>query len=115
MQQMTSEELVAHIDSVIENYEGDSDVLFSSIGALMVGRKYGYRVLMIVTSNKSYSKYQKIIGLQFKDVMEETTVISRRSLGFRIVKELNNFWDVVRGSYSIDRNEKRKFASTMAE
>lgn len=110
MEQMTSEQFVALIDSVIENYHGDSDVLFSSIGALMVGRKYGWRVLMIVSSSASYSKYQKILGVQFKQILPEATSLSERSLGYRIVKKLNNFWDVVRGSYSIDRNEKRRFA-----
>lgn len=110
MEQMTSEQFVALIDSVIENYHGDSDVLFSSIGALMVGRKYGWRVLMIVSSSASYAKYQKILGVQFKQILPEATPLSERSLGYRIVKKLNNFWDVVRGSYSIDRNEKRRFA-----
>ena len=61
MEQMTSEQFVALIDSVVENYHGDSDVLFSSIGALMVGRKYGWRVLMIVSSSASYAKYQNIV------------------------------------------------------
>lgn len=110
MEQMTSEQFVALIDSVIENYHGDSDVLFSSIGALMVGRKYGWRVLMIVSSSVSYAKYQKILGVKFNQILPEVTSLSERSLGYRIVKRLNNFWDVVRGSYSIDRNEKRKFA-----
>jgi hypothetical protein len=110
MEQMTSEQFVALIDSVIENYHGDSDVLFSSIGALMAGRKYGWRVLMIVSSSASYAKYQKILGVQFKQILPEYTPLSERSLGYRVVKRLNNFWDVVRGSYSIDRNEKRRFA-----
>lgn len=110
MQQMTSEELVAHIDSVILTYEGDAEALASAIGALMIGRKYGWRVLRIVISSPSYTKYQRVLGLDFKKVLPEKTDISERSRGYRIVTSLNNFWDVVKGIASIDPKEKRRFA-----
>ena len=112
---MTNDELVAHIESVIANYEGDADVLASSIGALMIGRAYGWRVLRIVTSSPSYTKYQRILGLEFKSVLPEVTKISERSLGFRIVTKLNNFWQVVKGEakgeYRVSEKDKRRFAS----
>lgn len=107
---MTNEEFVAHIDAVSKEYRGDSSVLFSAIGALMVGRTYGWRVLRIVTSNASYTKYQRILNIDFKEVLPEETPLSHRSLGYTIVKKVGNFWAVVRGQANVDAKEKRKFA-----
>lgn len=106
---MTDEEFVAHIDAVSKAYRGDSSVLFSAIGALMVGRTYGWRVLRIVTSHASYTKYQRILEIDFKEVLPPETKYSERSLGYAIVTKLNNFWEVVRGHAKVDAKEKRKF------
>ena len=105
---MTDSEFLAHIDKVSKNYKGDSDVLISAVGSLMVGRIYGWRVLRIIVSNPSYIKYQRILGLEFKSVLPEETEHSNKSIGYKIVKTLNNFWQVVRGQSSIDSKDKRR-------
>jgi len=109
MQQMTSEELVAHIDLMIREFEGDAPELIAAIGTLMVGRVYGWKVLRIITSSKSYTKYQRVLGLEFKNYLPETTDFSSRSLGFKIVSRLNNFWSVVNGTATINPKEKKAF------
>ena len=107
MDKMTTEQLVAHIDSVSASYKGNADALIGAIGALMVGRIYGWRVLRIVIGSPSYTKYQRVLGLDFKMVLAPTTELSDKSLGFKLVLKLNNFWDVVKGVASIDPKEKR--------
>lgn len=112
--QMTSEELVAHIDKMIEEFKGDAPELIAAIGTLMVGRVYGWKVLRIITSSKSYSKYQRVLGMEFKDYLPATTKFSDRSLGFKIVTNLNNFWEVVQGkaSATINPKDKRTFSDS---
>lgn len=107
MDTMTTEQLVAHIDSVSVSYKGNADVLIGAIGALMIGRVYGWRVLRIVIGSNSYTKYQRVLGVEFKSILKPTTEFSDKSLGFKLVLKLNNFWDVVKGVASIDPKEKR--------
>lgn len=106
---MTSEELVAHIDLMIKEFQGDAPELIAAIGTLMVGRVYGWKVLRIITSSKSYSKYQRVLGMEFKNYLPETTEFSNRSWGFQIVTKLNNFWAVVNGTATINSKEKKAF------
>lgn len=103
---MTDSELIAHLDAVMKVYKGDTEVLRNAVGAVMFGRIYGWRVLRITTSSGAYTKYQRILGLDFKDVLEETTPLSDRSLAYVIVKKLNNFWKVVRGQEPLEDKVK---------
>ncbi len=103
---MTDEELIAHLDAVMKIYKGDTEVLRHAVGAVMFGRIYGWRVLRITTSSGAYTKYQRILGLDFKEVLPETTDISERSLAYKIVKKLNNFWKVVRGQVALEEKVK---------
>lgn len=88
----------SHIKSVIENYNGDATVLGNAIGALVVGRYVGWRALRVVYSNKSYIKYQKILGIQFRDVLRERDIYAKKSLALRILDEVGGFWDFCRSS-----------------
>lgn len=94
--EMTNEQLVSYIDAIAKDYRGQTDVLFSAIGALMAGRIYGWRVLRIVLSSASYGKYQRALGVEFKDILPEETEYSRKSVAYSIVKKMGNFWDAVR-------------------
>ena len=88
----------AHIRGVVENYQGDATVLGNALGALVLGRYVGWRALRVVYSTGSYTKYQKILGIQFKDVLRERDVYSGKSLGLSILDEVGGFWDFCRSS-----------------
>lgn len=87
-----------HIKGVIETYQGDAAILGNAIGALVLGRYVGWRVLRVVYSTRSYSRYQSILGVQFKDVLRERDVLSRRSLALRILDRVGGFWEFCRSS-----------------
>ncbi|MDD5754558.1 MAG: hypothetical protein PHN45_07395 [Methylococcales bacterium] len=80
MGKMTVEQLVAHIDNVASTYKGDSHVLFGAIGALFVGRLYGWRVIRVFLSTTTYAKYQRVLGLSFREVLPPETELSDRAL-----------------------------------
>lgn len=86
------------IQRTIENYHGNGTDLGDALGALVLGRYVGWRALRVVYSNKSYSKFQNLLGIQFKDVLREREVLSRKSLGLAILDEVGGFWDFCRSS-----------------
>jgi hypothetical protein len=88
----------AHIRGVVEGYQGDGTALGDALGALVLGRLVGWRTLRVIYSNKSYTKYQKILGIQFKDVLRERDIYAEKSLGLRILDEVGGFWDFCRSS-----------------
>ncbi len=88
----------AHIQRTIENYQGDGTALGDALGALLLGRYVGWRALRVVYSNKSYSKFQNILGIQFKDVLRERDVLFKKSVGLTILDRVGGFWDFCRSS-----------------
>lgn len=90
------------IESVIARYQGDATLLSSAIGALVLGRYVGWRVLRVVYSNTTYLKYQNILGIDFKEVLPERGLYVRKSIGLRILDGLGGFWDFVRRSAGPD-------------
>jgi hypothetical protein len=110
MAHMTLDELNAHIDGVMENYKGDLVELSNAIGAARLGHKFGWRVLRIIISSKTYSKHQRILGLSFKDELPELTKDSERSAGYQLAVKLNKFWDIVNGIVKVDSKERTKIA-----
>jgi hypothetical protein len=95
---MTQEEIQQVIDAAIKNYVGDARILESAIGSLFVGLQIGWRPLHLMHMYKTMSRYQKILGLDFREVMPEVGPMADSLRGWRIAKNLNNFWDAVRGN-----------------
>jgi hypothetical protein len=90
------------VEAITKDYSGSVHDLYSAIGVLAVGDKLGWRVLRITLGAGTYLKYQKILGVDFKEEFPERGVYSRKSLALDLVDKLNNFWDVVKGKASID-------------
>jgi hypothetical protein len=53
---MNEKQLVELIDKAIKNFEGNSDSLASAIGYLMIGRKFGWRVMFFMHSQGTVRK-----------------------------------------------------------
>ncbi|MBF0370477.1 MAG: hypothetical protein HQL52_13575 [Magnetococcales bacterium] len=82
------------IDQAVERYRGDGGVLEAAIGALFIGQYYGWRVLRILHSNSTYRRYEKILGVQFKEACPERGKYAFRSKGLQLADELKSFWKV---------------------
>jgi len=110
MAKMTLDELNLHIDRVMDDYKGDLVELSNAIGAARLGHRFGWRPLRIIISSKTYTRHQRILGLDFKEVLPETTKDSHRSAGYQLAVKLNNFWEIVNGLAKIDPKEKTRLA-----
>lgn len=99
---MTSEELLTHIDTVMKDYQGSVHDLYGAIGVMAVGEGLGWRVLRITLGHHTYTKYQRILKLDFKKEFPERGIYARKSLALDIVDKFHNFWNVVKGVEKID-------------
>lgn len=91
-QTISAEELVKIADKAITNFRGDFDVLESAIGMLLLGRRYGWRVIYIVHSKRTVRKYESILGINAREFFPDKSDLSERSKGYQIAKTLSNFW-----------------------
>jgi len=107
---MTDQEFMDFSKKLSNEYKGQMDVLYSALGVLLVGRMYGWKVMRLTTSSTTYRKYQKVLGINFKDELEDLGELSHKSVGLDIVNRLYDFWDVIKGinSVSIDRVERKQ-------
>lgn len=95
------------MDQQIDRFRGELSDLESAIGMLMIGRHYGWRVILLVHSPSTVRKYLKILGLKnLRDVLPEVGVLAHRSEAWRDIEGTDNFWKAVRGQISGARSAK---------
>ena len=97
MPELSRTQLVDLIDESIMKFHGNSEELENAIGALMVGRKTGWRVLFLIHSPKSIKKYEAILGVEFRGIMPEEGPKAKDSVAWKIAKKVTNFWKLVKG------------------
>ena len=96
----------------IANFKGQFDELEAALGMLRIGHHVGWKVLYIIHSKSTIRKYEKILGVQIREVFPETGPSSYRSLGFQIAMAASNFWKFVSGeseeAKKLQRDERRR-------
>lgn len=96
-------EIEQQILKQIQDFSGIGTTLESALGALVLGQYFGWRVLKLMHTPVTYRRYEKVLGVQFKDVCPEITVSGKRkSVGYAITEKLQSFWAVVMGKRKID-------------
>jgi len=99
---MTDKELDDYIYNLKTTFRGDLTDLAAALGALDLGRTYGWKVLRIIYSPVAYRKYQKILNLEFKEVLSDETDFSMRSAGYKLVDSVSKYWDIVSRKFALD-------------
>ena len=98
---MNQQETNKIIEKAIKNFRGQVPTLESAIGALHVGRKFGWKVLYIVHDLRTLKKYEDILGINFKGTLEEAGPLAHKSQGYQAISKLSNFWKAVKGETPI--------------
>jgi hypothetical protein len=104
MTDLLDAQLAEHLVNQIKKFSGSFDTLESALGALIVGRVVGWRVLKLLHSPRTYKLYENELGLKFSGtfpwsnnpVMPERGPFSGKSVALQVTDKLDNFWDVVR-------------------
>jgi hypothetical protein len=87
----------------IRDFRGLGTTIESALGALVVGQYFGWRVLKLMHNPATYRKYEKALGVEFKDVCPEITELGKKkSIGYAITEKLESFWAVVMGKRKVE-------------
>lgn len=84
------------IQAAAKNYQGNLDLLERALGALIMGQLFGYKVLRIIHSPATYAKYERILGVKFREVCPPQTAWSQRNSGYRWAENFGDFWEAIR-------------------
>lgn len=90
------------VDNAVRNFRGIADELEGAIGMYMLGRHFGWRVLVLVHSKRTIAKYEQILGIKVREEFPEEGPDVDRSIGYSIAKKLSNFWKAVSGEERIE-------------
>lgn len=94
------------IKNAFEDYAGDITVFESAVGTLFLGFMVGWRPLLIIHNTATVKRYERLLGVNFRELMPETTPISDRSRGFAFAQQVGNYWDAVRGTLRVDGRQE---------
>lgn len=94
---MQTRDLIPAIDNAVKTFRGNVSTLEAAIGALFVGRQVGWKVLVLVHDKKTIRRYEKILGLDFREIMPEVGPLADKSLAWSAVQKVSNFWKAVSG------------------
>ncbi len=103
---ITDEELFKKIDEISANYVGQLDDLYSIIGMIVMGRFYGWRVVRLVSTRRLWKRANDIFG-DVKLLMPERGAYANKSLGLKMVDELDRYWDTVNGLFNIPLEQRK--------
>jgi uncharacterized membrane protein YecN with MAPEG domain len=104
---ITDDELMKKIDEVSEKFVGPIDDLYIAVGLIVVGRRFGWRVIRLCSSRKQWARSSKIFG-DLKEYMPERGFLARKSVGLKLVDKAYDYWAVVKGSVSLPMKKRKE-------
>jgi len=94
---INEKELLKIIDEATKEFCGDFVELEKAIGMLITGRKLGWKVMLLIHDRKTIQKYDKILGINSRDVLPEVGVWAHKSIAWNAAEKVGNFWKAVKG------------------
>lgn len=109
---LSDERMIEICEKALKNYKGNVQILESAIGALVMGRMLGWHVLRLIHSSRTYSSYEKILGVKFKEILPPRTKESTSVYGIRMADGIGKFWQALAGGMLATQEAKEKTALT---
>jgi len=103
---ITDEELEAKIEKVCDGFVGQLDDLYAAVGLIVVGRRYGWRVMRLISSRRHWSLAADLFG-DPKELMLERGRCYKKSLGCEIVDKVGEYWSFIRGHKTLAQTVRR--------
>lgn len=106
-------DLIRTVEQAIDNYRGDVTVLENAIGCMMFCRAVGWKVVLLMHDRQTIKKYERILGISFRDHFPEVGELADRSLAWRAAQKIKGFWKIVKGevagikSVTVDAGEAK--------
>lgn len=92
-------------ERAIAQYRGDLDQLEAAIGMLRLGHHLGWKVLYIYHSKRTIRNYEKILGIEVRELFAPEGPSAYRSIGYVLAGKFKNFWKVVSGETKIPHKQ----------
>jgi hypothetical protein len=99
-------ELNEKIEKVCEEFTGQLDDLYAAVGMIVVGRRYGWRVMRLAASRRHWTVATRLFG-DPKQLMREKGRLYHKSIGCSIIDKAGHYWDFIKGVKSIDLDVRR--------
>ncbi|MBL6749447.1 MAG: hypothetical protein ISP90_02950 [Nevskia sp.] len=84
-------------NKAIKEFKGQVGELESAIGTMFVAEQVGWKPIYLIHDKKTIRKYEKILGINFRDEFDDEGPLVHKSLAYTWAKELGNFWKRVKG------------------
>lgn len=104
---ITDEELMTQIDHVSGEFKGQLDDLYKIVGMIVMGRLFGWRVVRLVSTRGLWAQANKYFG-DVREMMPERGKYAHKSVGLKIVDDLDEYWNVVKGVVSVPAQDKKQ-------
>ncbi len=96
------------VENVITNFKGQLSELESAVGAYIVARRFGWKVLYLGHDKRTIRRYEKVLGFKFRDTVPPLGDQGERSLGWILARNLSNFWKAVSGEMKATFRGKKR-------
>jgi hypothetical protein len=93
---MNKDQLNERIETVCQEFKGQIPELYQMVGMVIVGRLFGWRVVRLTSSPRSWKNLNRWFG-DPKELMPERGRLAYKSLGLKIVDTLGDYWDFIKG------------------
>jgi hypothetical protein len=87
------------------NYKGKGSTLASAIGAYCYGYHFGWKALGMIHSQATIRKYNKILGVDMREIFDDETPAAVRSVGMNAAKDLGGYWKIATGKVKVKNKD----------
>ena len=94
---IAGKDIIPHVDKVTKKFKGQINELEQAIGMWVVGRLFGWKVMLLVHDRKTIAKYEKMLGIDFRNEVPDVGDFAHKSVAWRAVQAVSNFWKAVKG------------------
>lgn len=100
--------LVIRLDEISARFKGQFPDLEAAIGMYMVGRLFGWKVLVLIHNKRTIRKYEEILGINIREEFPEEGEFADKSIALNLVKKIGSFWKAVSGELKDDELRERR-------
>ncbi|MEO7621553.1 MAG: hypothetical protein ABIS30_00685 [Gallionella sp.] len=99
-------ELIRIEREAFASFQGQFDDLELALGILRTGDYLGWRPLVLIHNKRTIRKVEDILGINFREFFPPEGSSANRSQGYKLAKQLTNFWKAVSGDTKIDNRRE---------
>ena len=100
--------LCKRLDATAARFGGEFSELESALGMMVLGRLFGWKVLVLVHNKRTLRKYEEILGIDVRKEFPEIGPLADKSVGLELTTKLGAFWKAVSGDIKVPGKRELK-------